>query len=81
MMGGAELLASPRGTDLRLDDYVRPTRDQKREDYLNRKEARAAARAELEAERKAGIWTESVNYKQRQAGAPVKQEDAPAEEG
>ena len=63
MMGGAELLASPRGTDIRLAEYVRPTRDQKREDHQNRKDARAAAREELEAERKAGIWTESVNYK------------------
>ena len=27
------------------------------------KDAKAAARDELEAERKAGIWTESVNYK------------------
>ncbi|WP_299165058.1 GTPase ObgE [uncultured Arthrobacter sp.] len=63
MMGGAELLASPRGTDIRLAEFVRPTRDQKREDYQGRKEARAAAREELEAERKAGIWTESVNYR------------------
>ena len=63
MMGGAELLASPRGTDIRLAEYVRPTRDQKREDHQNRKDARAAAREELEAERRAGIWTESVNYK------------------
>lgn len=63
MMGGAELLASPRGTDIRLAEFVRPTRDQKREDHQGRKDARAAARDELEAERKAGIWTESVNYR------------------
>jgi GTPase len=63
MMGGAELLASPRGTDLRLEEFIRPTRAQKREDYQERKDARAAARAELEAERKAGIWTES--YKEQ----------------
>ncbi|MHA7142473.1 MULTISPECIES: GTPase ObgE [unclassified Arthrobacter] len=65
MMGGAELLASPRGTDIRLAEFVRPTRDEKREDYQDRKDARAAARLDLETERKAGIWTESVNYKTR----------------
>ncbi|EMY35283.1 GTPase CgtA [Arthrobacter crystallopoietes BAB-32] len=64
MMGGAELLGSPRGTDLRLEDFgSRPTRNQKRQEQQERKEAKAAARAELEAERKAGIWTESANYK------------------
>ncbi|MFD1213628.1 GTPase ObgE [Arthrobacter sp. GCM10027362] len=59
MVGGAELLASPRGMDARLEEFVRPTRAQKREEYQERKDAKAAARAELEAERKAGIWTES----------------------
>jgi len=64
MMGGAELLGSPRGTDLRLEDFgSRPTRSQKRQEQQERKEAKAAARAELEAERKAGIWTESANYR------------------
>ncbi|MFZ3415115.1 GTPase ObgE [Arthrobacter sp. 3Tela_A] len=64
MIGGAELLAaSPRGSDIRIEEFSRPTRTEKREDHQKRKDARAAARAELEAERKAGIWTESVNYK------------------
>ncbi|MFF3039821.1 Obg family GTPase CgtA, partial [Arthrobacter citreus] len=64
MIGGAELLAaSPRGSDIRIEEFSRPTRNEKREDHQQRKDARAAARAELEAERKAGIWTESVNYK------------------
>jgi GTPase len=76
MMGGAELLAgAPRGTDIRLDDFSnRPTRSQKRQDQQERKDARAAARAELEAERKAGIWTESVNYKHH-AGSGASEED------
>ena len=34
--------------------------------HEERKDAKAAARDELEAERKAGIWTESVNYKHQQ---------------
>ena len=62
MMGGAEHLAAPRGTDLRLLDLGdRPTRSQKRQEQQDRRDAKAAARAELEAERKAGIWTESSN--------------------
>ncbi|WP_043444940.1 MULTISPECIES: GTPase ObgE [Arthrobacter] len=79
MMGGAELLAGPRGSDLRLAEYVRPTREQKREEYQERKDAKAAARAELEADRKAGVWTESVqNRKQAssaQKGADTESED------
>lgn len=62
MMAGAELLATPRGTDIRVADIGdRPTRSQKREEQQERRDAKAAARAELEAERKAGIWTESTN--------------------
>ncbi len=52
---GAELLG-PRGTDLRLDDRSRPTRDAKREQMRDRYAARAATQAELEAERRAGHW-------------------------
>jgi len=72
MMGGAELLAGPRGSDLRLAEYIRPTREQKREEYQERKDAKAAARADLEADRKAGVWTESVQT--RKATAPAQQE-------
>ena len=58
MAAGAELLAGPRGTDLRMEERERATRAEKREEYEQRKRARAATRAELEAERRAGIWTE-----------------------
>ena len=58
MAAGAELLGGPRGSDLRMEERERATRAQKREEYEQRKQARAATRAELEAERKAGIWTE-----------------------
>ncbi|WP_104179460.1 GTPase ObgE [Arthrobacter sp. B0490] len=78
MMGGAELLAGPRGSDLRLAEYVRPTREQKREEYQERKDAKAAARADLEADRKAGVWTESVQNRARPAAAP---QDADGETG
>jgi len=53
---GAELLAGPRGTDLRLDTSSRPTRDEKREQQKQRYAARAATQAELDAERRAGHW-------------------------
>ncbi len=79
MMGGAELLAGPRGSDLRLAEYIRPTREQKREEYQERKEAKAAARADLEADRKAGLWTESVQN--RKQPAPAQQEADGESEG
>ncbi|MHA7284136.1 GTPase ObgE [Arthrobacter sp. TMS2-4] len=79
MMGGAELLAGPRGSDLRLAEYVRPTREQKREEYQERKDAKAAARAELEADRKAGVWTESVQNR-KQAASAQKGADAETED-
>ncbi|MEE1622481.1 GTPase ObgE [Zafaria sp. Z1313] len=68
MAAGAELLGSRRGQDVRLEETNRPTRGQKRQEQQERRDAKAAARAELEAERKAGIWTESVNYKHRAPG-------------
>ncbi|OIH82406.1 GTPase ObgE [Arthrobacter sp. UCD-GKA] len=64
MAAGAELLGSRRGQDERLAEYgARPSRDEKKAVHEARKGAKAAAREDLEAERKAGIWTESVNYK------------------
>ena len=65
MVGGAELLSSPRGTDSRLEEIIRPTRAQKREEYKERMDAKAEARAELEQERVAGVWTESVEYRRK----------------
>ncbi len=53
---GAELLAGPRGTDPRLSATHRPSRRDKREEYADRRASKQAARAELEAERRAGHW-------------------------
>ena len=47
MVGGAELLGGPRGSDLRLEDTSRPTRREKREQFYDRMDAKAEARAEL----------------------------------
>ncbi|NNG40410.1 GTPase ObgE [Flexivirga sp. ID2601S] len=57
MATGAELLG-PRGTDLRLDESGRATRAEKREQFHQRKDAQREAREELQAERKAGLWTD-----------------------
>ena len=56
MSAGAELLTGPRGTDLRLDENDRQTRDERRRDFHGRKDAQTAAREELAAERRAGHW-------------------------
>jgi GTP-binding protein len=58
LLTGSELLGGPRGTDARLDDQARPTRGQKRREYTERMDAKAAARAELWTEREQGVWTD-----------------------
>jgi GTP-binding protein len=52
----AELVTAPRGTDSRLDDSTRMTSNKRRETYLQRMDAKSAARAELQSERTAGVW-------------------------
>ena len=54
---GAELLGQ-RGTDIRLDERTRPTRGEKREAFYGKMDAAAAARAELDDDRRAGLWTD-----------------------
>jgi GTP-binding protein len=53
----AELITAPRGTDSRMDDSKRRTSNERREEYLGRMDAKAAARAELIREREAGMWS------------------------
>ena len=60
LIAGAEMLGA-RGTDLRLEPEARPTRDDKRADYADRRAAKSAARAELAAERRAGHWATAKN--------------------
>lgn len=60
LTSAAELITSPRGTDSRFDDNRRATRGQRREEYFERMDAKAAARAELASEREAGIWNEDA---------------------
>ena len=56
MAAGAERLTGPRGSDVRLDNLHRATREEKRSDYAERRAAKTAARDLLQAERKAGHW-------------------------
>ncbi|QKE84332.1 GTPase ObgE [Arthrobacter sp. NEB 688] len=56
MASGAELLAGPRGTDVRFEDSGRKSRSEKRDEFHGRKDAQTAARDELAAERRAGHW-------------------------
>ncbi|KAA9135812.1 GTPase ObgE [Microbacterium caowuchunii] len=51
LSSAAELMTAPRGTDPRLDLNPRRTTSQRRERYHDRMDAKAAARAELDAER------------------------------
>ncbi|MDL9979608.1 GTPase ObgE [Microbacterium candidum] len=51
LSSAAELMTAPRGTDPRLDQSTRRTTSQRRERYHEMMDAKAAARAELEAER------------------------------
>ncbi|WP_157156421.1 GTPase ObgE [Diaminobutyricimonas sp. LJ205] len=54
----AELMTGPRGSDDRLGGSPRATRAKRREDYLDRMDAKAEARAELAREKEAGLWRE-----------------------
>ena len=60
LVGGAELLGGPRGTDARLGDRHRATRREKRAEFHARKDAETAAREELAAERRSGHWTSAA---------------------
>ncbi len=53
LTSAAELITAPRGTDARIDPALRRTTAQRREHYHDRMDAKAEARAELEAERRA----------------------------
>ena len=62
LTSAAELITSPRGTDSRFDDSSRRTNKERRQSYTERMDAKSAARAELEAERAAGLWTDDEGF-------------------
>ena len=51
MSSAAELMVAPRGTDPRLAPNARRTTSERREHYYERMDAKAEARAEVEAQR------------------------------
>jgi GTP-binding protein len=53
----AELISGPRGTDARIDQRDRRTTKERRADYEEMMDQRAALRDEFEKERKAGKWS------------------------
>ncbi|MGP9693189.1 GTPase ObgE [Brachybacterium sp. AOP25-B2-12] len=57
LMGGAEHLGS-RGTDARLEDRSRPTREEKREDQKARTAARMDRLEAMDQERRSGHWAD-----------------------
>jgi GTP-binding protein len=62
LSSAAELVVAPRGTDPRLDDNPRETNRSRRRNYLERMDAKAAARAELQSEREAGVWVDDEGF-------------------
>jgi GTP-binding protein len=64
LLTGSELLGGPRGSDLRLEERLRPTRGEKRREHHERMDAKAAAREELWTERKAGYWADPADAAQ-----------------
>jgi GTP-binding protein len=63
LMAPAGVLPGPRGRDVRLDESNRPTRDVRREEHEARRVSRREARAELEAERRSGHWTDPAEQR------------------
>ncbi|HEY5320356.1 MAG TPA: GTPase ObgE [Galbitalea sp.] len=79
LTSSAELMTAPRGTDPRLLQNDRPTHGTRRAGYLERMDAKAAARAELEAERTAGIWNDDEGFAVRSVGIDATGDDASAD--
>lgn len=53
----SELISGPRGTDARIDQRDRRTTKERREEYQDMMDQRAALRDEFEKERRAGKWS------------------------
>lgn len=69
LTSSAELITTPRGLDARLDANNRPTRNQRREEYFERMDAKTEARAELVREREAGLWRDQYEADEQAAAA------------
>ena len=58
LSSAAELMTAPRGSDPRLEENTRATRAQRKQSYHERMDAKAQARAELEEEKQAGMYSD-----------------------
>ena len=58
LVTGPGVLAGPRGSDPRLAESARASRQERREQYEGRRQGRRDARAELAEERRSGVWTD-----------------------
>lgn len=65
----SELMTAPRGTDPRLIDNQRPTHERRRQSYRERMDGKTAARDELLAERRAGMWRDDEGFAIERADA------------
>jgi GTP-binding protein len=81
LTSSAEMITTPRGLDARLDANNRPTRNQRREEYFERMDAKSAARAELLREKASGMWTEQYEADERAAAAAAADKQATAASG
>ena len=66
----AELATAPRGSDPRLSEAQRATHGRRRETYLERMDAKTAARDELMRERNAGMWNDDEGFEVDRQSAP-----------
>lgn len=62
MTSAAEVQVGNRGTDPRFDDNSRASRAERKRQYHERMDAKAAAREELQAERELGVWTDDEGF-------------------
>ena len=70
-----ELIGGRRGEDIRIDQNPRRTTNDRREAYKERMDRKAEIRAEMEKERKAGIWSKPSDFKPEPAGTNVSSQD------
>jgi GTP-binding protein len=58
-----ELIGGRRGEDIRIDQNPRRTTNDRRASYKERMDSKAQIRAEMDKERKAGIWSKPEDFK------------------
>lgn len=64
----AELIAGPRGTDARIGTNDRRTNVERRQQYQELMDRKAAVRAEMDQEGKAGIWSTPDDFESAESG-------------